>query len=270
MSEVEQEGLLQVDLSENTAENENLKETIPHRVEEEHERKSIDEALEDVTAEEVEKALEKPDYILDKHWDTKTGIKIEELANSHNELLKKMSMGGHKAPKEYDMGVFDDIDPEDELALGFVDWAEKNKPSQEAFDGLVNMFKEHAAQAEEAEKIDVASETEKLGPNAEAIITANHAWIKGQVAKGIFGPADVEELEILGATANGLRVLNKLRSMTGEQSIPVSPVQVEGISSKEDLYDMVKDPRYKTDPAYRREVEAKFNQAFPGEHQPGS
>lgn len=269
MSDGEKEGLLQVDLSENTSDNEDLQEAVPHKTEEDAERKSVGDALTDVTNEDIEKALEKPDYISDKHWDAKTGIKIEDLASSHNELLKKMSMGGHKAPKEYDMEVFEDIDPEDKLATDFVDWSKEHKPSQDAFNKLVTIFKENAKLDAENDIINVDAEIKKLGPNADGIITANQTWIKGQVDRGLFGPADVEELEILGATANGLRVLNKLRGMTGEQAIPVSPMQVEGITSKQDLYDMVQDPRYKTDPKFRREVEKKFNDAFPGEHQPG-
>ena len=269
MSEIqEQEGLLNID-REDTSELEQ-QEAVPHRLEEESERKSVGDAMNDVAEEKAVEALEKPDYISDKHWDSNKGVKIEDLANSHNELLKKMSMGGHKAPEEYNLDVLEGVDPEDALANDFVNWAKEAKPSQDQFNNLVTLFKNSAQQAEEQDMINVDEEVKKLGPNADGIITANQAWIKGQVDKGVFGPADIEELEILGATANGLRVLNKLRSMTGEQSIPVSPMNVEGITSKDDLYDMVSDPRYKTDAAFRREVEAKFNQAFPGESQPRS
>jgi hypothetical protein len=267
MSEIQEEvGLLNIDKEDTSQQDQ--QETVPHKIEEQSARKTVGEALEGVAEESAQDALEKPDYISDKHWDVKNGIKIEELANSHNELLKKMSMGGHKAPDKYSLEVLEGIDEQDPLAQKFLKWADTAKPTQEVFDNLVNMFKETAQESEEQDMINVDEEVKKLGPNAEQIITANQAWIKGQVDKGIFGPADIEELEILGATANGLRVLNKLRGLTGEQSIPVSPMNVEGITSKDDLYDMVSDPRYKTDAKFRREVEAKFNQAFPGEQQP--
>ena len=32
-------------------------------------------------------------------------------------------MGKHKAPKEYDLSVMDDVDENDELAKFFIDWA---------------------------------------------------------------------------------------------------------------------------------------------------
>jgi hypothetical protein len=34
--------------------------------------------------------------------------------------------------------------------------------------------------------------------------------------------------------------------------------------SNDELYDLVADPKYKTDPAFRRKVEQQFARAFPG------
>ena len=263
---MEQEGLLQVDVSN---ENENAtEESVPHRAEEETERKSVGEAMEQVAEQQATDQLEKPDYIQDKHWDANKGVKIEELANSHNELQKKMSMGGHKAPKEYNLDVLDGVDQDDKLVQGFLEWANQEKPTQEQFDKLVSMFRNSAEEMEQEDMIDIKAETEKLGPNAEQIIKSTKEWVEGQVQKGVFGPADVEEIEILGATAQGTRVLSKLIAMTGQQQIPAAPESIEGIASESDLYALVKDPRYKTDPVFRREVERKFNEAFPGVAQP--
>ena len=94
---MEQEGLLQVDVSN---ENENAtEESVPHRAEEETERKSVGEAMEQVAEQQATDQLEKPDYIQDKHWDANKGVKIEELANSHNELQKKNEYGWTQSSK---------------------------------------------------------------------------------------------------------------------------------------------------------------------------
>ena len=34
--------------------------------------------------------------------------------------------------------------------------------------------------------------------------------------------------------------------------------------SQDELYEMVADPKYRTDPAFRRKVEEQFSRAFPG------
>ena len=82
--------------------------------------------------------LVKPEYLEDKFWDPKTGVKTEDLNTSYKELQKAFSMGKHKAPKEYDMSALEDIDEDDELASYFKDWAKENKPTQAAYDNLVN------------------------------------------------------------------------------------------------------------------------------------
>lgn len=63
----------------------------------------------------------------------------------------------------------------------------------------------------------------------------------------------------MGGTAQGLRALMKIREAY-EGRIPVESIPVEGAVSKDDLYAMVADPKYQTDPAYRKKVEKMFNQ----------
>ena len=44
--------------------------------------------------------------------------------------------------KEYDVTSLEDVEDDDELKTYFLDWAKENKPTQAAFDNLVNKFKE--------------------------------------------------------------------------------------------------------------------------------
>jgi len=89
--------------------------TIPHK-EEEQTNTAPQEETDGAT-------LEKPDYIEDKFWDEKEGVKTEDLSKSYAELQKQFSMGKQKAPKEYDMSALEDIDEDDELASYFKDWS---------------------------------------------------------------------------------------------------------------------------------------------------
>jgi hypothetical protein len=208
--------------------------------------------------------LEKPDYIEDKFWDEKEGVKTEDLSKSYTELQKQFSMGKHKAPKEYDMAALEDIDEDDELASYFKDWAKENKPTQAAFDNLVNKFKELSVAQAEEDSINIDEEKKILGPNADQIIKGITTWGQGLVSKGIWSDADFDEFKIFAATGNGINALNKVRKYYGEQTIPTAPIDVEGQPSKEELYSLVNDPKYKSDPAFRRKVEEQFARAYPG------
>jgi hypothetical protein len=230
---------------------------VPHKVDD-----SPEDQIEPASEDEV---LEKPEFLEDKFWDPKEGVKVEDLNNSYKELQKQFSMGKHKAPKEYDLSVFEGIDvDEDPLAKEFVDWANENKPTQEAFDRLVGKFREMADSQEEAESINIEEETAKLGPNATQIINGIKQWGQGLVSKGVWSTDDFEEFKVFAATASGINALNKVRKYYGELQIPTATVEMDGMPSQDELYEMVADPKYKSDPAFRRQVEQKFAQAFPG------
>jgi len=49
-----------------------------------------------------------------------------------------------------------------------------------------------------------------------------------------------------------------------EGRLPIETVPVEGAPTKEELYAMVGDEKYKTDPVYRAKVEKAFAQNFTG------
>ena len=254
--ELQQEGLMgDAPVSEDQPVEEGVE--IPHKAEAQEEQ-TIEPASED-------EVLEKPDFLEDKFWDPKEGVKVEDLNNSYKELQKQFSMGKHKAPKEYDLNVFEGIDvEEDPLAQEFLSWANANKPSQEAFDQLVGKFRELADQQEEESSINVEEETSKLGPNAPQIINGIKQWGQGLVSKGVWSEDDFEEFKVFAATASGINALNKVRKYYGEQQIPVATVEMDGMPSQDELYEMVADPKYKSDPSFRRQVEQKFAQAFPG------
>ena len=251
------EGLLgDTPLSEETKKTDPNETVVPHKE---------DEKAEDKTYEnEKEVKLERPDYIEDKFWDPKDGVKVEELSNSYSELQKQFSMGKHKAPKEYDVSSLEDVEDGDELKQYFVDWAKENKPTQAAFDNLVNKFKELSVQQEEADSINIDEETAKLGPNAPQIIDGIKKWGQGLVAKGVWSDEDFDEFKVFAATSSGINALNKIRKYYGEQTIPTAPIDVDGQPSNDELYDLVADPKYKSDPNFRRKVEQQFARAFPG------
>lgn len=239
-----------------TDETEKEPEDIPHKVEEQTNVPS-EEKKEEVK-------LEKPEYLEKKFWDDKSGVKVEDLNTSYKELQKAFSMGKHKAPKEYDVSALEGIEEGDQIADMFMEWAKDNKPTQVGFDKLVNQFREITSKQQEAERIDDDKERKALGPNADQVIQGISTWGKGLVSKGVWSESDFEEFKIFAATANGINALNKIRKYYGESTIPTTPINADGMPSKEELQAMVADPKYKTDPAFRRKVEDHFSKAYPG------
>ena len=237
----------------------NPEETVIPHLEDEN-----NQTVEQAKTEQETKVLEKPEYIEDKFWDPKSGAKIEELSHSYKELQKQFSMGKHKAPKEYDMTVLEGVSDDDPLKEKFLNWAQENKPTQAAFDKLVKDFREIAIQTEQEQSINLEEEQKALGPNAETIINGIKTWGQGLVAKGVWSDQDFDEFKVFAATANGINALNKIRKYYGEQTIPTAPIDVDGVVSQQELYEMVADPKYKTDPTFRRKVEEQFARAFPG------
>ena len=239
-----------------TEEKEKEPEDIPHKIEEQT-NVSSEEKKEEVK-------LVKPEYLEDKFWDPKTGVKTEDLNTSYKELQKAFSMGKHKAPKEYDITALEGVEEGDQIADMFMEWAKENKPTQAGFDKLVNQFREITSKQKDAESINIEQERKALGPNADQIIQGITTWGKGLVSKGVWGENDFEEFKIFAATANGINALNKIRKYYGENTIPTAPINADGMPSKEELQSMVADPKYKTDPAFRRKVEEHFAKAYPG------
>jgi hypothetical protein len=109
--------------------------------------------------------------------------------------------------------------------------------------------------------VDPAAEMKQLGPNGGAIVNGMVDWARGLVNKGVWSKDDFEEFKIMGGTARGITALMKVREAY-EGRVPTQSAPLEGAPSKDELYQMVNDPRYKTDPGYRTKVEKMFQASF--------
>jgi len=239
-------------------EKEEVPEDIPHK-------ESDEPAEPEIKAEskEEEKALEQPEWLPDKFWDEKEGMDVESLSKSYQSLEKKLG-SQNKAPKEYDLSALKDIPEDDPLRQKYVEWADNNKITQDGFNELAEAFIEMSNAQQEQSQTDIDSERKKLGPNADALINGSVDWAKSLVDKGIWGEDDFEEYKVFAGTANGLKALNKVRRYYEGPIIPTSTPDAEGMPSKEELYSMVSDPKYKTDVGFRKKVEDLFGKMYPG------
>jgi len=199
----------------------------------------------------------KPEYLPNNFWDADKGeAKYEAMAKSWSDMRKTISQGKHKAPEdgEYDTSVLAaGVDPK-----ALTEYAAKWGLSQAAFEELAAQTKQLAEQAA-GPAIDSEAEMKALGPNANAVVSGMVDWARGLVNKGVWSKDDFEEFKIMGGTARGISALMKVREAY-EGRVPLNTMTDEGAPSKDELYQMVADPKYKTDAAYRQKVEKLFQQ----------
>lgn len=241
-------------------------EATPEKVEIDHRDPEELKAKEEfgLSEEEDDEPLERPDWWPENFWNgDDSAPDLEGIAKSWMDLRKQISQGKHKAPKngEYDTSAFGETPEDDPLRSHVMGWASKYGVSQAALDDLVGEVVDMNMLNAQNEQVNLEAERKALGPNADARINGVVKWASNLVNKGIWGEDDFEEFKVMGGTAKGIAALEKVIAST-EGRVPVETTPVEGAPSKEELYQMVADPRYQTDPSYRQKVERAFAQNF--------
>jgi hypothetical protein len=215
--------------------------------------------------EEDDGPLERPDWWPENFWKKDdSSPDLEGIAKSWMDLRKQISQGKHKPPADgkYDTSAFGDTPDDDPIRSHVMSWAQEYGVSQAALDSLVGAVVAMQGESVQQERMSVEQERRALGPNADAMIRSATDWASGLVRKGIFSKDDFEEFKYAAGTAKGLKMMLKLRESYENIKIPTQSVPVEGAASKDELYQMVGDPKYQTDPAYRAKVEKMFQQHF--------
>lgn len=208
--------------------------------------------------------LERPDWWPENFWKKDDSEPdLEGIAKSWMDLRKQISQGKHKPPADgkYDATAFGNTPESDPIRQHVMNWASEYGVSQAALDALVSQVVEMNEGTMETFEANIQEERKSLGPNADARIGSMVKWASGLVNKGVWSKDDFEEFKVMGGTAKGIAALEKLRSAY-EGKLPVETTPVEGAPSKEELYAMVADERYQTDPSFRQKVERAFAQNF--------
>lgn len=137
--------------------------------------------------------------------------------------------------------------------------------TQEQFSKLATEYYAGAAKLLPAPP-DAKAEIAKLGVNGEKVADTVITWLEGFETSGLLSGVEVDALVLQGATADGIRALNKLRENFGGAQIPVHAT-VDGLPSKDELYKLTHDDRYtgkngKGDDAFRAKVKAQFEAVY--------
>ena len=251
----EQSSLLSVEQPEQ--DQETTPEPVPHLVQDDNEPVESDFEWGD-----------RPDFMegLEQHWSNEEGPDVEGMAKQLLELRKKMSQGKHKAPNDgnYDMSAVDGIPDDDPLLKDFTDFARENGFTQDQFDQITGMFRQHAGEMFETMELNAQQEMDKLGKNGDKIIKAVSQYISKLSSSGVLNEDETNALIDAANNADVVRAINKLREANGERSIPSTDIQESGSTNLAGLQALLNDPRYGKDMHYTNTVERKFYE-FHGE-----
>jgi hypothetical protein len=229
----------------------------------------------------------KPEGLPDQFWDpdnqqVRTDSLVKAWKDTRDELRQVQQRQESKPPEkpdDYQLSAPQDlprqVDENDPGRQAFAKVAHKHGLTQEQAQGV---FQDFLGELHESgampEPISIEQEKQKLGKHADAIISSTYRWGQQLMETGVIGQDEFDELIILGSTAEGLRALNKIRQhYTGEQPIPTDTNAVSGLPSKQELYDMVADPRYGQDSKFTQYVTEMFQKVMgdapAGSSQPG-
>lgn len=183
----------------------------------------------------------RPAGLADKFWDAdKKAVRIDALikANTDTEKafrdLKRAGQIGGEVPEDasgyFKDGItvpenadrFTSLTADDPGVKAFADVCKargigKDMAAAIMSDMLVAM-NEH-----QPVPVDMDQEMKSLGKGGPALVDGLFTWFEGLERAGEISGADIDVVERIGQTADGIRFLAKIRNMTGEQPIPVDP-----------------------------------------------
>ena len=227
----------------------------------------------------------RPDYLPKRFWpkDADGGVAaaelLEKVSTAYRDMSAKFQRGEHKvpdAPDGYKLDFGDNADlaqafdiAGDPGVKAFLELAHDRKWSNEDVNAVLNWSLEHAAATAgppvdpvAAAKVEIA----KLGKGGQALINGLDGWGAALKNQGVLSDGEHAAFRAMARSAEEVRVLAKLRELTGEQSIPMDTAVEKGLPSQEEAYAMTADPKYGADAAYTAKVDHVFEKVF-GTHE---
>lgn len=181
---------------------------------------------------------DRPDNVAEKFWDAdKKEVKVDDMAKAYKDLESaygklKRDKGIEPIPEkpedyfteklDFEDGDLKNLDvPEVDDPL-LKDWAEACHELEISPDKAKALAKEMFKRIDNKapERIDRETELKALGKNGQNVIDGVFTWLEGMERSGDISERDIEIAGNLSATADGIKFLNKMRSMTGQEPLP--------------------------------------------------
>jgi hypothetical protein len=195
---------------------------------------------------------ERPEWLKEKYKSA------ADQAKAYNEIEKKLGKF-QGAPEEYDLALPDNpefsFEQGDPVLDEFLTFAKESNASQE----FVTKALQQYIKAQEFYAPDPQVEIEKLGINAKTEVSQLTEWANQRLTKDEF-----ETFKGLVTTADAFRVIQKLRRVTTSQNetAVTNNIKSEPQVSERQVMEMIGDPRFNSDPLYRKEVEQKASKLW--------
>ena len=140
------------------------------------------------------------------------------------------------------------------MLVNFNEWAAEAGLSQEKHTELMGIYVNGLLESQPA----IDDEIKRMGKDAPQRINDYTSW-----ARANFDESEFATIQGLATTAEGFNVLEKMRGMLRE-TVVSAPDNVKSVdnTTKEALYDLIKDPKYQESPEFRKDVEKKFADYF--------
>ena len=231
---------------------------------------------------------ERPDWLPENYYDKENkGVHLQSLAKAERDMRSKLATAAKdkpKAPDKVEDYVFEfdgntvkrqdgtvimgaggkphEVPANDPIVAAFARAAHAENLPQETFQRIADtVYRELITfTGENYELYDEATELERLGEGGKPLMEGIHTWLGGLQSRGTISEAELREAMELGKYASGIKFLNKMRTLTGEQAIPIGGEALEGADqySDEELYALVGTEKYQTDQAERDRVRKLF------------
>lgn len=227
----------------------------------------------------ADKAAKKTDSLLnaaDKKTDIKTKADevvllagkfktAQEMEQGYKELTKKLVESGKIAPDKYELELPDGLalaDPEnDPMLKSFNDVAKKHNLSNEAYNELIAL--KLASDAEAMPNYE--AELEKLGDKGLETLKSLSNFLSANLSKEEYAVA-----ERLCATADGIKVMDKLRSLSVNSKVPgvignegTGKITAEAAEEKLRKANEALAANRPEGPRLRKEAEQAFKELYP-------
>lgn len=156
-----------------------------------------------------------------------------DLEKAHGDLKRSKTPGGGEVPETADGYFAEGVklpDSVENLTVtaddpGLKSWAKICKEEGIGKDLATRLMTKMFVEMDEfaPAPIDPDKEMESLGKGGPAMVDGLFVWVDGMERAGDLSVDDVNVIEQIMMTANGARFLAKMRNLSGEKSIPVSP-----------------------------------------------
>ena len=226
----------------------------------------------------VADAINRPENVPEKFWNNDTkSVNNDQVLESYNQLSSKFG-AFTGAPEAYEFKLSEDLtsngvelNGDDPLISAFSEFAKESNMSSEHANKLVNMFVESkyadGLSATTDEETRVGEQMALLGDNAVQRVSNIDNWARANLT-----PEQAEGLNDAATTAAGVQAIEALiaksrnSSVSPEGAVQASQVSMTELTSLQQAKDEHGNRKMQTDPEYRKMVQQKFANAFPGEN----